>query len=160
MRGPARPWRGRLSVHLRYAYVGDAAKGARLFAPMRDAAPALIDTVEIMPYEAIGSIHNDPTEPMPAWDRGVLLRDLPEEAVDVLLGAAGPQADVPLVMVEIRHLGAGCSWVVRDLQKYRKGKDGSSCAEATPASHGLPLHAPVPHNVSQRSPTRYRRRCW
>ena len=100
------PLRGRLTVHLRYAYVGDAAEGARLFAPMRDAAPALIDTVEIMPHEAIGSIHNDPTEPMPAWDRGILLRDLPEEAVDVLLDAAGPQADVPLVMVEIRHLGA------------------------------------------------------
>jgi hypothetical protein len=42
---------------------------------------------------------------MPTWERGATLRALPAEAVDALLAAAGPDVDVPLIMVELRQLG-------------------------------------------------------
>lgn len=99
------PLRGRLSVHLRYVHVGDDAEGAALLAPMREACAPLVDLVDRMPYAQIGSVHQDPIDPMPAWDGSVLLHELPPEAIDALLGAAGPATDVPLIIAEIRHLG-------------------------------------------------------
>jgi hypothetical protein len=99
------PIRGRFVVHLRFAYNGPAAEGERLIAPMREAGEVLVDTVETIPYSAADAVHQDPTEPVPAWERGRLLRELPAEAVDNLLAVAGPDVDVPLIMVELRLLG-------------------------------------------------------
>jgi hypothetical protein len=42
---------------------------------------------------------------MPSWERGVLLSELATEAVEGILATAGPEVDVPLVMVELRLLG-------------------------------------------------------
>lgn len=99
------PLRGQCVVTLRVAYVGTAQEGARLLAPMRAVAPALEDAVDVLPWTASASIHRDPTDPLPAAHRGSTLRELPAEAVDALLAVAGPTADLPLVMVELRHLG-------------------------------------------------------
>lgn len=99
------PLRGRVTVHLRYLYVGGPDEGERELAPIRGVAPALVDTIAVTPYSAIASVHCDPTEPMPAWDTSCLLTDLPETAVDALLAVAGPGNDVPLIVAEIRPLG-------------------------------------------------------
>jgi FAD/FMN-containing dehydrogenase len=99
------PLRGQTVVHLRVAHLGSAEEGAALLAPMRAAAPALLDGVGEMPFAAVDAIHMDPTEPMPTYDRGTLLRELTAEAVDALLAVAGPQVEVPLVLVELRQLG-------------------------------------------------------
>ncbi|GAA3248342.1 FAD-binding oxidoreductase [Pseudonocardia petroleophila] len=99
------PLRGRFVVHLRFAHLGPADEGAALLAPMRAAAPAVLDLVADMPYAAVDSIHMDPTDPMPTWERGTTLRELPAAAVDELLAVAGPDVAVPLIMVELRHLG-------------------------------------------------------
>ncbi|MBW0117851.1 FAD-binding oxidoreductase [Pseudonocardia abyssalis] len=99
------PLRGQFVVHLRVAHLGPAEEGAALLAPMRAVAPALMDLVTDMPFAAVDSIHMDPTDPMPTWDRGTTLRELPAEAVDELLAIAGPDAVVPLIMVELRQLG-------------------------------------------------------
>ncbi|MGB6243523.1 FAD-binding protein [Gordonia sp. (in: high G+C Gram-positive bacteria)] len=99
------PLRGRLSVHLRYVHVGDDAAGERLLAPMRAVAPPIVDLVGRMPYTAIGSVHQDPTDPMPAWDSSCLLGELTPGAVDAMLEIAGPGRDVPLVIAEFRLLG-------------------------------------------------------
>ncbi len=53
--------------------VGDPAEGERLFQPIRDVGPTLIDAVAEMPAAEIATIHNDPTDPGPGWDRGMLL---------------------------------------------------------------------------------------
>jgi FAD/FMN-containing dehydrogenase len=99
------PLRGQCVVALRVAYVGPPEEGERLLAPMRDAAPALEDAVGPLPWTASASIHRDPTDPMPVAQAGSTLRELPAEAVDALLGVAGPDAPLPLAMVELRHLG-------------------------------------------------------
>ena len=58
-----------------------------------------------MRTDEMDAIHMDPVDPMPAWEKGMLLTDLPEEAVDALLAAAGPQLEIPLIMAEIRLMG-------------------------------------------------------
>lgn len=99
------PLRGRLTVHLRVAHCGDPAEGARLVEPMRSAAPVLVDLLRELPFTEVDSIHMDPTDPLPYWEGGRLLSDLPGAAVDAALRTAGPAVDVPLVLVELRHLG-------------------------------------------------------
>ena len=99
------PLRGRHLAHVRFAHLGDEAEGAALLAPIRAVATPVVDTVADLPYAAIDAVHMDPTDPMPIWDRGTTLAELPAEAVDALLATAGPDVDVPLVMVELRLLG-------------------------------------------------------
>jgi FAD/FMN-containing dehydrogenase len=100
------PLAGKLTVHLHVAYVGDPAEGEKLMAPMRAlGAPVIIDAVAEMPYTRCDEIHHDPVDPLPVWESGITLKDLPSEALDALLAAAGSDVEIPLVMVEIRHLG-------------------------------------------------------
>ncbi|MCE3552938.1 FAD-binding protein [Pseudonocardia sp. RS11V-5] len=99
------PVRGRFVVAVRFTHLGSAEEGAALLAPLRAVAGPVLDTSADMPYPAIDAVHMDPVDPMPMWDRGTALSALPAEAVDALLAVAGPQADVPLAMVEIRLLG-------------------------------------------------------
>jgi FAD/FMN-containing dehydrogenase len=99
------PLRGRLSVHLRFVYIGDEADGAALIAPMREVARPLVDMVATTPYAAISSVHQDPVDPLPVWDGSALLREFPAAAVDALLATAGPDVDIPLILAEVRYLG-------------------------------------------------------
>jgi hypothetical protein len=99
------PLRGQYVVMLRFAHNGSDAEGAELLAPMLDAGRVIVDGVAAMPYTATDAIHQDPTDPMPVWERGALLRDLPAEAVDALLAVAGPEANRTLTMVELRLMG-------------------------------------------------------
>lgn len=99
------PLRGANVVHLRYAHLGSEQEAERLLAPMRAAAPAVLDAVSELPYTASRRIHNDPEDPMPYWDRTTSLRALPAEAVDAFVEVLGPESGSPLVNVEIRCLG-------------------------------------------------------
>jgi FAD/FMN-containing dehydrogenase len=99
------PLRGRFCLHVRVAYAGPAPQGERLIANLRAAAPALMDTVETMPFTAVAAIHADPVEPFAAYEVSAELADFPPEAADALLACAGPDVALPVLMVEIRHLG-------------------------------------------------------
>ncbi len=111
--GLPEPLRGQFVVHLRFAHLASATtsperlaeEGAALLDPMRSAATPIMDMVGEMPYAAVDSIHMDPTMPMPVWERGGALRELSSGTVDALLAVAGPEVDVPLIMVEVRQLG-------------------------------------------------------
>jgi FAD/FMN-containing dehydrogenase len=100
------PLRGQTVVHLRYAYTGeDHDHAERLLEPMKAAGQILVGFVGPMRTDEMDAIHMDPVDPVPAWEKGMLLAELPGEAVDALLDAAGPQRDIPLMMVELRLLG-------------------------------------------------------
>lgn len=99
------PLRGAFVVHLRIGYLGSAVEGAELIAPLRAAAPALLDLVEDRPFAAIGEIHNDPVDPLPYFDRSVCLEEFGEKAAQTLVELAGPGSGCTLANVEIRALG-------------------------------------------------------
>jgi FAD/FMN-containing dehydrogenase len=100
------PLQGRTVVHLRYAWVGeDLAEGERLVQQMAGAGRVLLGFTGPMLVTEMDSIHMDPVDPLPAWEKGMGLADLTEEAVDALLAVAGPQVEIPLLMVELRQLG-------------------------------------------------------
>ncbi|SIS04436.1 FAD-binding oxidoreductase [Williamsia sterculiae] len=99
------PLAGRFTVAVRFASVADAETAAAVLAPMRAVAPALIDTAGMMPYAAMAAIHADPVDPMPTREHTALLRELTPETVQTLLEVAGPRAESPQVIVELRLLG-------------------------------------------------------
>lgn len=99
------PLRGNLSVHLRYVHIADADRGEQLLVPMRAVAEPLMDDVGLNPIATIVSVHRDPLDPMPAKEDSMLLADLRPETIDVLVEAAGPEAQIPLIAVEIRLMG-------------------------------------------------------
>ncbi|MGC4864825.1 FAD-binding oxidoreductase [Micromonospora sp. DT53] len=100
------PLRGASVVHLRYSYVGAAAEGEALLEPFRKLGTPVFDTVAEIPFSASGTIHNDPPAPLPYFDRGTGLRELPDEALVRLVELTGPDSGCPLVNVEVRLLGA------------------------------------------------------
>lgn len=106
--GVPAPLRGRYVAHVRIAFVGPPSVGEQLVRPLRNIATPLLDTVDEMPYEAVGTISNDPTTPEAVVLRSTMLRELPPAALDAVLEQAGPEADAPYV-VEIRHLGGALS---------------------------------------------------
>lgn len=99
------PLRGRTLLAVRYAFVGDPAEGERLFEPIRSAAPVHLDGVRVMGPDEIAQIHNDPADPGPSWDRGLMLDSVDDAFVDTLLGALGPGAGAPFVACEVRRVG-------------------------------------------------------
>ena len=99
------PMRGHKLLHVRFAYPGDEAVGARLLQPMRDAVTPYLDAVAQIPYTQIGSIHQDPTDPAPAWIQGVMLTDVGHDLVALLLERLGPDSDSPFMATELRSVG-------------------------------------------------------
>jgi FAD/FMN-containing dehydrogenase len=99
------PLRGQFLVAVRIAYDGTVADGERLVAPLRAVAPAVLDTVRDMPYAEVASIHNEPVDPIPYYERGIMLREFPQRAQDKLVELVGPESATGLVIAELRALG-------------------------------------------------------
>lgn len=99
------PLRGRFVMHVRMAHLGDPAEAERLLAPVRAAAPVMIDMVGSFPAAQLDQVHLDPEHPVPAYERGALLRSLDDATLDALLAAAGPASSTPALLVEVRQLG-------------------------------------------------------
>ncbi|WP_255621714.1 FAD-binding oxidoreductase [Pseudonocardia sp. DSM 110487] len=103
------PLRGRFAVHVRIAFLGAPDEGELLVRSLRAVAPRIVDTVADMPYTDVASIHSDPTEPLPAYERSLMLAEFGSDTVDTLIKLAGPDSDGSLMMVEVRHLGGALS---------------------------------------------------
>jgi len=99
------PLRDRFTVHVRVSYVGEPDVCEQLVRPIRDVGPTIMDTVGEMPFPAVASIHSDPVDPVPGYEKAALLEDFPQEAADALIAAAGPAVNTPILMIEIRQLG-------------------------------------------------------
>lgn len=76
-----------------------------MVAPLRAVAPAVLDTVANMPYTEVASIHNEPTDPQPYYERGIMLREFPEQALDKLVELVGPDSANTMWITELRALG-------------------------------------------------------
>ncbi len=96
--------RGRSFVLVEAACLATEGEGIELLRPLRERGPE-IDTFAMLPPTALGALHMDPVDPVPASIDGWLLADLPSAAIDALVEAAGPGSGSPLLSVELRHLG-------------------------------------------------------
>lgn len=96
---------GRFVLHVRVAYLRDTAAADELLAPLRTAAPVVLDTVEETRSEDFERIHNDPTDPAPFSEETSMLADIDPAAQRALLDVVGPTSDTGLHIVELRHLG-------------------------------------------------------
>ena len=76
-----------------------------MIAPLRAVAPAVLDTMADMPYTAVASIHNEPTEPVPYYERSITLREFSAAAQDKLVELVGPDSETGLCIAELRALG-------------------------------------------------------
>lgn len=98
------PLRGRSFVLVEAFHLGDPGQADELLASLRALAPEN-DTIDVVPAVALSYLHMDPDQPVPAVGEGMLLGELPAEAIDKVARVAGAGADSPLLSVEIRHLG-------------------------------------------------------
>ena len=98
------PFRGRSFALVEAVYLGSEDEGAELLAPLRALGPEL-DTFATIPIEALSELHMDPPQPVPSAGDGMLLSELPGEAVEALVAAAGAGSGSPLLSVEVRQLG-------------------------------------------------------
>ncbi|WP_066039434.1 FAD-binding oxidoreductase [Herbiconiux solani] len=121
--------RGKTVVSLRYVHVGEPEEAERVFAPLRAVAPAVFGRVGEMPAAQIGLVHNDPVDPGPAWDRGMLLDLIDDDLIEAFLDVLGPEREVPIVAAELRHLGGA---TLRDVP-------GGSAVGGRPAAGTLVL---------------------
>lgn len=93
---------GKLAVSLRLSYLGERDAAEALIAPLRRAAPVLMDTVADKPFTEFGSISMDPSDPAPAVEHFGLLTELTEDTVQAIADVAGPDSGINLV--DLRHL--------------------------------------------------------
>jgi len=98
------PLRGQAFAVIEAAYLGDAASGADLIAPLRTLGPDR-DTFAMIPAAALGDLNMDPGQPVATRGDATLVADLPAAAIDALAAVAGPDAGTALASVEVRHLG-------------------------------------------------------
>jgi len=98
------PVRGRSFVAVEIVHLGNAAKAEKLLAPLRELQPVRDTVSRKTPVDLLG-IHMDPPGPVPGVGDGMQLDQLPAEAIDALLAAAGPGSGSRLLSVELRHLG-------------------------------------------------------
>jgi FAD/FMN-containing dehydrogenase len=82
-----------------------AAEASEALAPLRELDGVAMDTFAVQPPAGIAGLHMDPPDAAPYAGAGMLLGELPEEAIDALLAAVGPDSDSKLLSVELRHDG-------------------------------------------------------
>ena len=98
------PLRGKHIAQIRIAYLGD--DGDDLVAPLRAAAPTLMDTLKPMPFTESGSIAAEPRHPHGYHGTNATVSQLNDAMLDAVLEHAGPGAPVPTVLIIDRLGGA------------------------------------------------------
>ncbi|HET7121468.1 MAG TPA: FAD-binding oxidoreductase [Solirubrobacterales bacterium] len=97
--------RGKALLTIDAACLGDQAAGEAAIAPLREIGEPILDTFGQVPPPALCRIHMDPENPVPGLGHHRVLRELPDEAIDAFVAAAGPESGSPLLLTELRHIG-------------------------------------------------------
>lgn len=100
------PVRGKSFACIAATYLGPASDGERHLAPFRGVDDLAMDLMGELPMAALGSVADEPTEPMPGMQSSHLLTDLDDDAAAALVSVVGPGSGSPLAVLQIRHLGA------------------------------------------------------
>jgi FAD/FMN-containing dehydrogenase len=96
------PLRGKSWAVLQAIYSGaDFDEAKRLIEPLRVLGAAM-DTLDVMPIQALSHLHMDPEEPTAGFADGQTLALLDDETIDAWIDVV---VGSPLVATEVRHLG-------------------------------------------------------
>ena len=79
-------------------------RAEELLAPLRALGPS-IDSFHPQPVAELLQLHMDPPAPIPGNGDGMLLTELPPDAVRAFVAAVGPDSGSTLLSAEIRHVG-------------------------------------------------------
>lgn len=97
------PVRGQSFATVEAYHVGDPAIADQLLGPLRALGP-VNDTIEMISMPALSGVHMDPDHPAPNAGDGLMLGELPPQAVDEWVAVAGADTKFPLLSVQLRHL--------------------------------------------------------
>lgn len=103
--------RGQTFVMVRGCYAGLVEKGEELLRYWRDWQKPVIDDFKAMPFSQVATISNDPVDPMPGLSTGAWMRELTDEAIEILVERVAAAHGSPLAFAEIRHVGGAISRV-------------------------------------------------
>jgi hypothetical protein len=87
------------------ACIGDRETGEEMIAPLRELGEPIMDTFDQIPSAALSRINMDPEPPLPALGHHRTLRELPDDAIETLVGEVGSEAGSPLLLTELSHCG-------------------------------------------------------
>src|SRR5262249_32275599 len=93
------PLRGASFVTVDVYHAGARAEADELLAPLRALGP-VNDTLRMVSMPELSRVHMDPEQPVPAFGDGLMLAQLPAEAVDSVVDVAG----AAVAVIELRHL--------------------------------------------------------
>ncbi len=96
------PLRGRSFAIVSAAFLGDAATGQELLAPVRELGPVM-DTFAMVAPGALAELAMDPSDPLPYLTAHDLLGGLTDETIDQILAVAGRESG--LVCLQLRQMG-------------------------------------------------------
>ncbi|HEY6731451.1 MAG TPA: FAD-dependent oxidoreductase [Solirubrobacterales bacterium] len=99
------PLRGTPLLTIDGACIGSREEGEATFAPLLEIGEPMMSTFDQVPPAALCRIHMDPEQPVPGLGHHTVLRELPDEAIDVFVSLAGPDSGTPLLLTELRHMG-------------------------------------------------------
>jgi hypothetical protein len=99
------PIRGKKWLAITATCLGSEEEGEKTIAPLREIGEPAMDTFDQVPTTALTRIGMDPEPPVPGLGHHATVKQLPDEAIDALVEAAGPDSDSPLLLAEVRHLG-------------------------------------------------------
>jgi len=99
------PLRGRSLFTVDAACIGSQEEGEGMIAPLREIGEPIMDTFGQIPAEGLSRVSMDPEQPVPGLGHHRLLAELPDDAIDAFVGAAGPESGSPLLLSQIRQLG-------------------------------------------------------
>jgi FAD/FMN-containing dehydrogenase len=87
------------------AFIGSQSEGEAAIAPLlAGLGEPMMSSFGQIPAEGLCRIHMDPEQPVPGLGHHKVLRELPDEAVDVFAELGDPESS-PLLLAELRQLG-------------------------------------------------------
>ena len=134
--------RGRSFVSVDLTFLGSETEANRLLSRLRQLPAQVIDTVGVVPLSQLGGIAAEPVDPMPTQEYSELLRGLDDATLDRLVDAAGADADIPLAVVQIRHLGGALTRATP-----ADGPNGAIAEEYSVFCLGVPVAPGLPEAI-------------
>ena len=134
--------RGRAFVSVDLTFLGSETEVDTVARPAASAAGAVLDTVGAVPLSELGGIAAEPVDPMPTQEYSELLRTLDDATLDRLVDAAGAGVDIPLAVVQIRHLGGALARATAE-----DGPNGAIAEEYSVFCLGVPVAPGLPEAI-------------